>query len=75
MRTLNPNHLEVPRTCPFGERIQQRDGVVRQIEFIKREEREDRCGESTGGLWWRGAEREPEPEQESKRAAYALEVV
>lgn len=42
VRTLNPNHLEVPRTCPFGERIQQRDGVERQIEFIKREEREDR---------------------------------
>lgn len=64
VRTLTPQPwMYVPRTCPFGERVQQRLRVVRQIS---REEREDRHGEGPGRLRLVGEEGERQTERKGK---------
>ena len=55
--------------------------LVRQLSVhLKRKEREDMCGESTGRGGMRlgegvGGERETDKEQVKKRATHALEVI
>ena len=74
MGMLNPNHLMVPKTlCLWRKNLAERlRASVRQIKvYLKTEEREDRCSESTG-IGRLGGDREGERKSKRGRGQHVL---